>query len=144
MLKILLIMTLICVDVYAGSAGTMRVKKSNIVRVYDGDTFYINIKRIPKVFGENIGVRIYGIDTPESRTKDTLEKKMAHIAKDSLTNILMTAKKIQLKNVQRDKYFRLLAEVFVNDTLNVAQHMIDIGLAKEYYGGKKEKFNAGE
>ena len=47
-----------------------------IVRVYDGDTFYINIPAWPSIVGENIAIRIYGIDTPEIRTRNRREKKL--------------------------------------------------------------------
>lgn len=43
----------------------------SIIRVYDGDTFYANLFSIPDIFGKNIGIRLYGVDTPELNSKDT-------------------------------------------------------------------------
>ena len=39
------------------------------VRNYDGDTVKVNIPEIPRLFGEEISVRIRGIDTPEIRER---------------------------------------------------------------------------
>lgn len=115
---------------------------SNIERVYDGDTFYINLPDLPDVFGKRLGVRIVGIDTPEMRSKcktqeqKAHEKKLAMDAKDSLTSKLQNAKVIELTNLQRDKYFRLLAKVKV-DGNDVSEELIDEGYAVAYDGGTK-------
>lgn len=37
---------------------------------YDGDTVSFNIPNVPDVFGKNISVRVYGIDTPEKKSKN--------------------------------------------------------------------------
>lgn len=115
---------------------------SSIERVYDGDTFYINLPDLPDVFGKRLGVRIVGIDTPEMRSKcktrvqKANEKKLALDAKDSLTSKLQNAKVIELTDLQRDKYFRLLAEVKV-DGNNVSEALIAEGYAVAYDGGTK-------
>lgn len=135
--KLLIILAAVSA-VFAGTYGNLIVKKGCLVKVYDGDTFYINIKSIPKIFGDTIPVRIYGIDTPELKTKDTTEKQLAIKARDTLTKLLTTAKKIELRNVERDKYFRILGDVYVNDTISVSKYMVSRGLAREYFGGTKE------
>lgn len=96
----------------------------------------IDIPDIPEVFGKEISVRINRIDTPEKRSKNPQEKAMALKAKMRLEQ-LMADQKIELKNVARDKYFRLLADVHVNDQ-SVADILIKEGLARPYFGGKKE------
>ena len=57
-------------------------------------------------------------------------------AKEELEKLLTSGEKVILYNLGRDKYFRLLASVKV-DNVDVAEHMIKKGLAKEYDGGKK-------
>lgn len=47
--------------------GSMFVDE--VISVYDGDTFRVNIKGYPDVIGENIAIRVNGIDTPEIRGK---------------------------------------------------------------------------
>ena len=63
-------------------------------------------------------------------------KAIAIKAKEELEKLLTSGEKVILYNLGRDKYFRLLASVKV-DNVDVAEHMIKKGLAKEYDGGKK-------
>jgi len=109
----------------------------DLVSVYDGDTLTCNIKEFPPVAGEKIGVRVYGIDTPELKTKNAAEKALGLQAKEVAENALKTAKVIELRNMRRDKYFRILAEVYV-DGKELAEILIEKKLARRYYGGKKE------
>lgn len=121
---------------------TIQLNHSAVTRVYDGDTFYINIPDMPAVFGKNLGVRLHGIDTPEMRSsckteaQRAAEKKLALDAKDSLTSKIRNAKVIELTDLKRDKYFRLLATVKL-DGQDVAEQLIADGYARAYDGGKK-------
>lgn len=96
----------------------------------------IDIPNIPDVFGKNIVVRIRGIDTPELNDKREEIRKISIQAKEELEKLLTSGQKVVLYNLGRDKYFRLLASVKV-DNVDVAEYFIKRGLAKEYYGGKK-------
>ena len=107
-----------------------------IIKVRDGDTFVINIENVPDVFGKEIAVRIRGIDTPELNDKREEIKSIAIKAKEELEKLLTLGEKVILYNLGRDKYFRLLASVKV-DNVDVADYLIKRGLAKEYDGGKK-------
>ncbi|WP_161795143.1 thermonuclease family protein [Brachyspira hyodysenteriae] len=107
-----------------------------LVRVRDGDTFVINIKGIPEVFGKEIAIRIRGIDTPELDDSRKAIKEIAYRAKFELENILFSSKKIVLSELGRDKYFRVLATVKADD-IDVGKYLIQKGLAKRY-NGKKE------
>lgn len=108
-----------------------------IIKVRDGDTFMIDIPNIPDVFGKNIAVRIRGIDTPELNDSREEIRKISIQAKEELERLLLNGKKITLYNLGRDKYFRLLASVKV-DNVDVSEYLIKKGLAKKYSGGKKE------
>ena len=112
------------------------IKDFTVVKVRDGDTFIINIPNIPDVFGKEIAVRIRGIDTPELNDKREEIRKISIQAKEELEKLLTSGEKIILYNLGRDKYFRLLASVKV-DNVDIAEHMIKKGLAKEYDEGKK-------
>ena len=107
-----------------------------IVKVRDGDTFVINVKNIPDVFGEEIAVRIRGIDTPELKDEREEIRKISIQAKEELEKLLFSGGKVILYNLGRDKYFRLLASVKVGN-VDVAEYLIKKGLAKEYDGGAK-------
>lgn len=104
---------------------------AKLIKVRDGDTFVITIEDTPDVFGEEIAVRIRGIDTPELNDKREEIKAIAIKAKEELERLLTSGKKIVLYNLGRDKYFRLLASVKVGD-IDVAEYLIKRGLAKEY------------
>lgn len=107
-----------------------------IVSVYDGDTFKVDVPGWPDIVGKNMSIRIYGIDTPEIKGTSGRIKDTALRARTELTNILTFGKLIELRNMRRGKYFRIIADVYV-DGKNVAKAMIDKGLAKEYYGGAR-------
>ena len=118
-----------------------------IIKVIDGanspqkrDTFVINIANVPDVFGNNIAVRIRGIDTPELNNKREEIRKISIQAKEELEKLFNSGDansgqkpKIVLYNLGRDKYFQLLASVKVGN-IDVAEYLIKKGLAKSYDG----------
>ena len=114
--------------------GTVTVSK--VISVYDGDTFRVNIDSLPPIVGKNIPIRVNGVDTPEIRGKCQYEKNLALDARDFVRNKLANAKEIKLTNLQRGKYFRVVANVLV-DGVSLEQELLDNELAYEYSGGKK-------
>ena len=109
---------------------------SEVVSVYDGDTFRCNIDGLSEIIGKNISVRIRGIDTPEMTDKNPYIKAKAIDARDFTKRKLLSAEVVELKNVDRDKYFRILADVYV-DGENLSELLLKAALAQEYDGGKK-------
>lgn len=107
-----------------------------LVRVVDGDTIVVNIPDWPDVVGHEIGVRVAGCDTPELRDKRPEIKAMAYRAKQAVMLLLQDAEQIELSNIQRGKYFRLVADVYADD-INVAFVLISAGLAQPYDGGTR-------
>jgi len=112
---------------------------NEITSIYDGDTFRCNINCFPAIIGERISIRINGIDTPEIRGSSAREKELARKAKQFAVEKLRSAKKIELKNMKRGKYFRILADVFV-DGKNLGEMLIKAGHAVAYDGGTKPKW----
>ena len=110
-----------------------------IISVYDGDTFRANIIGLPDIIGKNIAIRILGIDTPEIKGKCEEEKVVAIKARDFARKALFNAKTITLKNLKRDKYFRLLADVYFDDT-DLADALLVNNLAVKYSGKKKSSW----
>lgn len=104
-----------------------------VIQVYDGDTFTIAVYLFGEIY--RFPVRLYGIDTPEIRTKDSKMKTRAISARDALSSLIMN-KIVELKNVEYEKYGRLMAHVYV-DGLNVNEWMIQQGYGVVYMGGKK-------
>ena len=106
------------------------------VRNYDGDTITFNLPNLHPIIGNKIRVRLNGLDTPEIRGKCDKEKYNAEQARDMVTDILKDAEQITLKNMERGKYFRIAADVIV-DGENLADILIEAGMAVRYDGGKK-------
>jgi hypothetical protein len=115
------------------------LKVYGLVSVYDGDTFTCDIDGLHPIVGERIGVRIRGIDTPEMRDQRPGIKAKAVRARDYLRRRLVTAEVIELRRVERDKYFRILADVHVDDVL-ISRELVAKGLAKRYDGGTKSEW----
>ena len=140
MKKLLLLLTL-CLGVFTAQAapeyGTVIVSK--VISVYDGDTFRVDIDLLPPIVGKNIPIRLNGVDTPEIRGKCKYEKDLAIKARDFVRNKLANAKEIKLNNLQRGKYFRVVANVMV-DGVSLEQELLDNELAYKYTGGKKSSW----
>ena len=111
---------------------------SEVTSIYDGDTFRVNLEGYPALIGSRMGIRVNGIDTPEMRGKCKKEKTLARTAKQFTVAHLRAAKKIELRNMKRGKYFRIVADVYV-DGKNLGQMLIDQGFAVVYDGGHKAK-----
>lgn len=107
-----------------------------VVRVVDGDTIIVDIPDLPPVIGKNIGIRISGCDTPELHDKHPEKRARAQQAKSFVTTLLQ-GKKVRLKDVKRGKYFRLIADVIIQQ-ISLSTLLIDEGYAKPYSGGKGE------
>ena len=116
------------------------VKKVN--NVVDGDTIDVEID-----LGFDISfssrVRLAGIDTPESRTKDLAEKKLGLEAKDYVKSKIKDAKEVVIKTEKMDsseKYGRILGWVFLDGSkVSVNEQMIADGYAWGYLGDTKVK-----
>lgn len=106
---------------------------------YDGDTVTIHIKSIHPLLGQNIPVRIRGVDTAEINANTVCEREKAQAAKKFVFSVLSKAHRIDLENVKRGKYFRILADVKV-DGKSLGDMLLDKHLAVPY-GGKKKKTN---
>lgn len=91
------------------------VKVSRLLRVIDGDTFACDIDEHSAIAGKNISIRIRNINTPELNSKNPEERKSANLEKQRLENLLSGAKCIELKNLGRDKYFRIDADVYIDE-----------------------------
>ena len=112
--------------------------KCEVIKVVDGDTVDVNIDVGFSIF-HKARVRMYGMDTPESRTRDLDEKARGLISKQFILDKVANAKEIIIKT-QKDgkgKFGRVLGKIFI-DGENINQSMIDQSLAVEYYGRSKE------
>ena len=114
----------------------MYTYKIKLDRVVDGDTIDAHID-----LGFDITIhkriRLAGIDTPESRTRDLEEKARGLASKDKLIELLGDGDFI-LESKEVGKYGRVLGTLLVED-ININDTLVQEGFAVEYWGGKKNK-----
>ena len=123
------------------------IYRATIDRVVDGDTvdafidlgFDTHIKR---------RIRLHGLDTWESRTRNKEEKVKGLAAKartkELLYDISSKPQHCRIKSHGVGKYGRVLGELFIRDAngteININNALVEEGHAYNYYGGKKENF----
>lgn len=122
--------------------------RKTVVRVIDGDSIEIkNIGWFPKPLKDEITIRVYGIDTPETsltkaqggQAEVDLGLKSKEYAKAFVANELAKPKATAVLKITGgiDKYGRYLCDLSINKK-SFANEMISKGLARSYLGGKKE------
>lgn len=119
--------------------GSDRFNCVKFVKNYDGDTITVDIPGVHSFFGNNVAVRVRGIDTPELKGKSPCEKEWARQAKRLVQSELSHAKRVDLQinyKERLDKYGRLLANVLY-DKKNLADVLIKNHMAVRYDGGHK-------
>ena len=131
---ILCLFTIIIIPLRAQEAVVI----NEVINVNDGDTFRVNIDEFPPIIGENIAIRILGIDTPEIKGNCQQERQLAIKARDFTRKYLNSGSVISLTDLKRDKYFRILANVYI-DGKNLGDALLMQNLAVVYLG--KKKFN---
>jgi endonuclease YncB( thermonuclease family) len=118
------------------------VTVSQVVRVYDGDTITVDIAEWPAIVGDDIGVRIRGVDTPELRGKCEEEKAAARSAREFTRAMVVNAEAVVLSDIERGKYFRIVADVYA-DGVSVSGALIESGFGRAYDGGRRSKWCRG-
>lgn len=137
------LLTLLCTNAFGIENCTHSnnsFKCVKFVKNYDADTITFDIPNVHPLIGRNISVRVNGVDAPEIRTKNSCEKEKARNAKKLVTNLLKNGKRIDLINIKKGKYFRIVADVII-DGKSLNMYLIKNGLAYSYDGGKKKKID---
>ena len=115
--------------------------KCRLVKVVDGDTIDVDIDLGFDVWLQKQRIRLYGIDTPESRTSDDVEKIYGNLAKDFLKKWTnsgdLTLK--TFKDDARGKFGRILGEIWYGSEHNINQLLVDNHHAVRYHGQSKEE-----
>ena len=115
---------------------------TKIIRVSDGDTIVIAAPYLPAPLKPQLAVRIFGVDTPEKGHRAQCDSERAQGEKASAwtKSLVKSGKKFQVVLYRWDKFGgRVLGDILV-DGVSVRQGLIAAGLAREYYGDKKESW----
>jgi len=116
--------------------------KVEIDRVLDGDTVDVNINLGFGIILSKKRVRLYGIDTPESRTRDKEEKVRGLLSKSFLQVQCPVGSSVILISHDIGKFGRILGELFEynkrEDNISINQLLCDQGFAVPYFGGNKD------
>ena len=116
--------------------------RSSLVNIIDGDTIDVDLDLGFAVVLKKQRIRLYGINTPESRTRDLEEKRYGLAAKARLRELLEAADTITVKTAidkkARGKYGRILGTIFADD-VDVNKLLVDEGYAIVYDGRTKNK-----
>lgn len=114
------------------------IEYGKVIKVYDGDTITVASK-LP--FDDSpiyrFSVRLAGIDSPEIKGQSLTEINLAIKSRDALHKLIY-GKVVEIRNHRKEKYGRLLADIYFND-IHVNQWMINNNLAVIYNGGKKNR-----
>ena len=122
-----------------GDPTDFSYRVSKVVKIIDGDTIDVILDLGFDIMYKS-RVRLFGIDTPESRTRDLVEKKFGLMSKEFLKEHLKEAEKIVIKTHKGEetgKFGRILGDVFV-DGKSVNLMMCNEGYAVKYYGQNKK------
>ena len=118
--------------------------RCTVVKIVDGDTVDVDIDLGFGIWMRKERIRLLGIDTPESRTRDKEEKKYGLAAKKYLTEMLNDEGGIVLKTKKdaEGKFGRVLGELwrttdYADKSIN--QYLVDEHHAVQYYGQSKDE-----
>jgi len=114
----------------------MHEYKVNILRVVDGDTVDAEIDLGFSVFVKQ-RIRLYGINTPDSRSKDLEEREKGLASKAKLNEILTKEFIVETILNKRGKFGRILGVVYTQDEdgnrKNINETLVAEGLAQSYF-----------
>jgi micrococcal nuclease len=121
--------------------------RCTIVKVVDGDTVDLDIDLGFDIVLRGLRIRIHGIDTPESRTSDKVEKQFGLASKDKVKQLIPEGSQQVLRTMKdsdggdtREKFGRILGDFLVTyngETKLLTEIMIDECFAVRYYGQNK-------
>ena len=115
--------------------------KCTLLRVVDGDTIDVDIDLGFKVWLRKERVRMVGIDTPESRTRNLAEKKLGLASKARLKELLPKTFMLVTHKDGKGKFGRILGETIVDHPefgkIDICNKMVEEGHARVYTGGTK-------
>lgn len=114
----------------------MYIYKAKVLKVLDGDSADVLID-----LGCNVHIkeriRFYGIDAPETRTRNKIEKEKGLMVKQYVKNAI-EGKTIKIKTNEKGKFGRYLATIWYDEKeQSLNDELVEKKMAKAYFGGKR-------
>ena len=118
--------------------------KAKVIKIIDGDTVDVDIDLGFSVTLAKQRIRLYGIDTPESRTRDKEEKVRGLLSKAFVVLKSPVGSYIRLVSHGKGKFGRILGEIYEmdNDLVSINQQLCDESYAVPYLGQSKDAIAA--
>ena len=115
---------------------------AKIVRAIDGDTIVIEAPYLPAPLKPELGVRIFGVDTPEKsfRAKCDSEKQRGEQASVFVKNLITSTKKYQVVLYDWDKFGGRVLGDMLFDGVSLRELLIKNGFARAYFGDAKQSW----
>ena len=120
--------------------------KSRVIKVVDGDTIDVDIDLGFDIILSNQRIRLAGIDTPESRTRDLEEKKFGLLAKEMVESYCPVGSTVTLRTSkdERGKFGRILGDFIIYDSVSdswvsLCKYLVDKHYAVAYEGQSKDE-----
>ena len=112
------------------------VFQATVLKIIDGDTIDVDVDLGWDISVVNQRIRLFGIDCPESRTRDLEEKKYGLLAKEFVQEFLPIGSEDLLRTLEKGKYGRYLGDFKRYDKWLCAE-LIRHHHAVEYFGQSK-------
>tara|TARA_R110002072_G_scaffold22605_1_gene79162 strand:- start:917 stop:1324 length:408 start_codon:yes stop_codon:yes gene_type:complete len=113
-----------------------------IVRVVDGDTVDVDIDLGFDTWKCGERIRLYGVDTPECRTRDAEEKAAGFLAKEFVEDALHVGGTYRLQTKEKGKFGRYLGTIYLTDDTSINAALVTEHLAVPYTRQNKKEIQA--
>jgi len=113
-----------------------------IVRVRTGDSVYVDIDLGFDTWRRGELIRLYGVDTPECRSRSAIEKKAGLLAKGFVMQMLHEGATYKLTTKEKDKFGQYLGTIKIEGELTINAALITEHLAVPYSGQNKKEIEA--
>jgi endonuclease YncB( thermonuclease family) len=139
---IALALIMLATPAFAQKTPTGVTYDAKIIRAIDGDTIVIAAPYLPAPLKPELGVRIFGVDTPEKsfRAKCDIEKQRGEQSSVFVKNLITSTKKHQVVLYDWDKFGGRVLGDMLFDGVSLRELLIKNGFARAYFGDAKQSW----
>ena len=113
--------------------------KAKVINIVDGDTIDVALDLGFHIIMNDLRIRLYGIDTPEVRTSDEVEKLQGQLSKQVVEQLCPVGSIVIIKtDIKTDKFGRTLGNITNHNQINVNEYLIEHHYALAYHDQNKE------